>query len=224
MNKIFYFFILICISYSFSAYSQSLPLVTNAGIWYCSEQDSTSLSQNTRSSNNNSQKSASSQESQDSAVLLNFHSVKSFNDEVTSLRMPYDISRSSRLTVIVVFHSQDTIVEHGIWSVFRGGKQISGLTDKRLLRQNSEYIYGVKRRGIPLINTSMQSFSKLRGSTDNNHFELGNAILRDSTVSFFFGDIAECLVFDHFLKKQQALKVETYLAIKYGITLIESDY
>jgi len=40
----------------------------------------------------------------------------------------------------------------------------------------------------------------------------------------FYGDIAECLVFDRILKKDEALKIETYLAIKYGITLIESNY
>jgi hypothetical protein len=210
----FVIFLFISVLCCLRVYPQS---VQQANIWFDSEQSSQPQSQDKSSL----QKSVLQQ---DSVVLLNFHSVKSFTESVSPLQMPHDISRSSRLTVIVVFHSQDTVSEHGIWSVFRGGEQVTGLTDRRLLRQNSEYVYPVKRRGIPLINTSMQSFSKIRAAADSNHFELGAALLPDSTFSSFSGDIAECLVFDRFLKRAEALKFETYLAIKYGVTLIESDY
>ena len=43
-------------------------------------------------------------------------------------------------------------------------------------------------------------------------------------MCYYSGDIAEYLVFDYFLKKPEALKIETYLAIKYGISLIASNY
>jgi hypothetical protein len=201
------FILFICILGNYSVYSQS---ASKANIWYDSEQKSKNLSQKSLQT--------------DSVVLLNFHTVGVYNEEVTPIRLVFDISRSSRLTVIVVFHSRDTMFEHGIWSVVRDGKQVTGLTDKRLLRPNSEYVYSVKRMGIPLINTSIQAFSKIRGKADSNHFVLGEAFLSDLTLSSFSGNIAECLVFDRFLKKPESLKIETYLAIKYGITLIESDY
>jgi hypothetical protein len=70
----------------------------------------------------------------------------------------------------------------------------------------------------------MQSFSKNRAKTDSNYFVLGETMLPDTSITYYSGDIAECLVFDRFLKKTEALKIETYLAIKYGITLIASDY
>jgi hypothetical protein len=200
----------ICILGSLGLCSQSLSVVSKVNFWYDSEKNSKNSLQNSQSS--------------DSLILLNFHRVDVYNEEVTPLKSAFDISRSSRLTVIVVFHSRDTMSEHGIWSVVRDGKQVTGLTDKRLLRPNSEYVYPVKRRGIPLINTSVQAFSKIKGKADSNHFVLGEAFLPDLTLSSFSGDIAECLVFDRFLKKPEALKIETYLAIKYGITLIESDY
>ena len=212
-----FIFISICLSNSFGVYSQTSVAVPQVSIWYDGEQNRTNQG-------DNSQLIGESAAHGDSAISLNFHSVKTFNETVTPIRSSYDIGLSSRLTVIVVFHSRDTVAEHGIWSVFKGGKQITGLTDKRLIRKNSEYVYPVKRRGIPLINTSIQAFSKIRGDSDSNYFVLGEAFLPDSTRSFYSGDIAECLVFDRFLKKQEALKIETYLAIKYGITLIESDY
>jgi len=214
--KIFFISLLICILSSYDIYSQSSADVLKSAIWY----DNETLSSHNQSKSH-FQKSA---EGADSTVLLNFHIVKTFSEAIPSLSMLYDLSVTSRLTVIVVYHSADTVSEHGIWSVYRGGKQVTGLTDKRLLRPNNDYAYPVKRRGIPLINTSIQSFSKFRGTSDSNYFTLGKAQLGDSLVSAFSGDMAECFVFDRFLKRSEALKIETYLAVKYGITLIGSDY
>lgn len=201
-------------------YSQ--PFRLKADIWYDSEQQLTNQLQENALNMSALQKTTII--SDDSVVLLNFHLTQSFNEETTPFHAGFDIGKSSRLTVIVVFHSEEKPAEHGIWSVRRGGKQITGLTDRRLLRSKGEYVYPVKKRGIPLINTSMQAFSKIRGKADGNYFILGEATLPDNSLSSFSGEIAECLVFGRFLQKNEALKIETYLALKYGITLIASDY
>ena len=212
----FFIFLILFFASIFVVNSQTISVPLSA-IWFDSEgqlQDNQS---------NSSEKIQKSSDSRDSVISLNFHRVKSFVSGVSSIRSLYDLGVTSRLTVVVVFESSDTLSEHGIWSVVRDGNQVTGLTDKRLLRQNGDYIYPVQRRGIPLINTSMQAFSKIRGEAGDNYFSLGEARLSD-TLSSFSGTIAECLVFDRFLKKAEALKVETYLAVKYGITLISSDY
>jgi hypothetical protein len=223
MKRIF-IILVICSICSVSVYSQqeNIPYGKRAKIWYDSErqQDSTYLGKRTLKSGAK----MGSELNQDSLRLLNFHKTKTFDLEQTSIKMPYEVNSISRLTVIVVYHSSDTLTEHGIWSMYSGKNQISGLTDRRLFRQKSEYEYPVKQRGIPLINTSMQSFSKSRQRMDSNYFVLGETILPDSSVSYYSGDIAEYFVFDKFLKKPEALQIETYLAIKYGITLIASDY
>jgi hypothetical protein len=220
----FLIFLLNCVIGISVIYSQSL--LQESAIIYDSEQEFTNQFQGSQLNNSDLQSSNKIQDRkiQDSKVLLNYHSVKTFKESVLPIKSPYDLSKSLRLTVIVVYHSPDTSEEHGIWGVLRDGKQITGLTDRRLIRQKSQYQYPVKERGIPLINTSMQSFSKIRGKSDSNHFVLGSAIVSDSILSTLTGDIAECFVFSRFLKKTEALKIETYLAIKYGISLIESDY
>ena len=214
MRRFFIFFAIFSVHFH-AVHSQSV-------IWFDSEESFANQPQ--RSPSGESSKMQKSAVEADSILSLNFHRVKPFNSEVSAIKSLYDISTTSRLTVFVVFESSDTVEEHGIWSVVRDGKQVTGLTDKRLLRPTSDYAYPVKRRGIPLINTSMQAFSKIRGEAKDNYFALGETLLPDSTQSSFSGNIAECLVFDRFLKKAEALKIETYLAVKYGITLIESDY
>ena len=192
----------ICVSLSLCVFSQGISGRFGSNFWYDSGAEIVS----------------------DSSAGLNFHLVRSFGDSVSPIKFFHDVGLTSRLSVIVVFHSSDTLAERGLWGVFRDGKQFTGLTDNRLRRPHSEYFYPVKRRGIPLINTSMQAFSKVRGGADSSYFVLGAAYLPDSTLSSFSGEIAECLVFDRFLQKREALQIETYLAIKYGITLIASDY
>jgi hypothetical protein len=224
--KQFIIILSLCSVSLFSVYSQQevMPRV-KAQLWYDFEkqQKSTPVEQSEKGiSKSNIHKSTGVK--QDSLRLLNFHRVKTFEQEKTSIKTRYEVKDFSRLTVIVVYHSPDTVKEHGIWSVQSSKGQLSGLTDRRLLRQKSEYVYPVKRRGVPLINTSMQSFPKNRAKTDSNYFVLGETTLPDSTLCYYSGDIAEYLVFDRFLQKTEALKIETYLAIKYGITLIASDY
>ena len=219
--KNLFIILIFCLLYSCNIFSQSSTYVLKTDIRYDSEPETVNLSENTSMSKSSLRGHTFLT---DSMALLNFHEVNQFDQNATPFKSLYDISASSRLTVIMVFHSPDTSLEHGIWSVIRDGKQVTGLTDKRLFRQKSEYQYPVKRRGIPLINTSIQAFSKIRSKADSNHFVLGEAILPDSTLSSFSGNIAECLVFSRFLKKAEVLKIETYLAIKYGITLIASDY
>jgi hypothetical protein len=192
-----HFFILlnICLLSSFSLFSQTFPSVFGSGIWYDSEQSSDIQTLNNKLNNKNTQNLSNSE---DSTIRLNYHVMRRFEEHTASINTDFDISQSSRLSVIVVFHSPDTNAEHGIWSVMRDGHQLTGLTDRNLLRSNSSYPYPVKRRGAPMINTSMQSFSKFRGQSDNNAFVLGEATLSDSTTSSFSGDIAECLVFNRF--------------------------
>ncbi len=153
---------------------------------------------------------------------INFHRAIYFPDSTAVMRTAYPFKHISHLTVITVFNVADTTQEHAVWSLDVKGKQLTALSDRRLIREKTFYEYPLKHKGIPILNVSVQSFSKKRG--DSVTFLMGQCVLPDSTTSFFKGDIAECMVFDKFLKKREILRIETYLALKYGISLYESNY
>lgn len=153
---------------------------------------------------------------------INFHRSIYFPDSTAVMRTAYPFKHISHLTVITVFNVADTVKEHAVWSLDLNGKQLSALSDQRLLRGKTFYNYPLKSKEIPILNVSVQSFSKKR--SDSVTFLLGQCVLPDSSMAYFQGEIAECMVFDKFLKKAEILRIETYLALKYGITLYESNY
>lgn len=71
----------------------------------------------------------------------------------------------------------------------------------------------------PIINTSTQKWKNLRIDSLNSYLLIGGT---DSLK--FKGEIAEFLLFNNDLTGKDLLKIHTYLAIKYGITLYRSDY
>ncbi|HHU47759.1 MAG TPA: hypothetical protein GXZ40_07680 [Bacteroidales bacterium] len=202
-------------------FSQSASFYTKSALWFRSNELDTS-----EKHWKNIGKDSVSAESKAFCSLsekdINFHKSLAFTDSLSVLVADYPFSPISHLSVITVFHVSDTSSEHGIWSLLVNDRQLTGLTDRRLLREKSYYPYPLKRQGIPIIQVSVQSFAKNR--SDSIRFVMGQCEMPDSSTSYFQGDIAECMVFDKFLKKAEILRIESYLAIKYGISLFESNY
>lgn len=220
MKKTPFYFLFILILYS-TLRAQTLPFYSKADLWYRSnELDSSKQEWSDVSRNQLAAKSMKVYHVSDS--LYNFNSSIQFVDSVDLMKVAYPITQVQRLTVITVFNISDTSMEHGIWNLEVDGKQLTALSDRQLIREKTSSVYPVRKKGIPMINTSVQSFSKHQG--DTIQFVLGNCELPDSTWVHFTGNIAECMVFDKFLKKAELLRIESYLAIKYGITLFHSNY
>lgn len=220
MSKMPLFFLFILFLY-LNLNSQTLPFYSKADLWYRSnELDSSKQEWSEISRNQLSASSSKNFHLCDSSY--NFHPSIHFEDSTDVLKTIYPVTQVQRLTVISVFNIEDTLTEQGIWSLVIAGKQLTALTDRQLIREKSSYEYPVRKKGIPIINTSVQSFSKKRG--DTIEFIIGNCELSDSTKAYFVGNMAECMVFDRFLKKAELLRIESYLALKYGITLYHSNY
>jgi len=201
--------------------SQTMPLYQRADVWYRSnELDTSALSWLDISKHE--VPATCGVPFMLSEENINFRRSIYFPDSTAVMRTAYPFKQISHLTVITVFNVADTVKEHAVWSLDLNGKQISALSDRRLLREKTYYNYPLKSKDIPILNVSVQSFSKKR--SDSVTFLLGQCVLPDSSMAYFQGDIAECMVFDKFLKKAEILRLETYLALKYGITLYESNY
>ncbi len=220
MRKTIFYLFLVTFSV-IELHSQSLPVYSRADLWYRSnELDTIGLNWTDISKNEQAARAGNAYSVSDSSY--NFHKSIRFNDSTDQLEAFYPVHTITRLTVVSVFNVSDTMTEHGVWSLDVDGKQLTGLSDRQLIREKSSVTFPIRRKEIPIIHTSVQSFSKKRG--DTVVFTLGNCVLPDSTTAYFRGNMAECMVFDKFLKKAELLRIETYLAIKYGITLVASNY
>ena len=220
MRKISFYLFLFLFLYT-SVSSQTKTVINRAELWYRSnELDSTGT--NWRGISGEKLALVSKGANNVSDSMYNFHRSVQIMDSTGLMGVNYPVKTIQRLTVITVYTVSDTSKEQGIWSLEIDGKQLTGLSDRQLIRERSAVTYPVHTKGIPIINTSVQSFTKKRG--DTIVFKVGTSILPDSTQAYLKGQIAECMVFDKFLKKAELLRIESYLALKYGITMVASNY
>ena len=116
----------------------------------------------------------------------------------------YPAKRQPSYTVFTVYRSGDTSA-HGLWQ----------LTDS--LRQRASACSRRNAAWSPVVQTNLGGVPKPAG--DSLTFILG----RDSLHGSFSGELEECLFYPTALRQVERIVTESYLALKYGVTL-HSDY
>jgi hypothetical protein len=121
-------------------------------------------------------------------------------------------------TGIIVYRITDTLHEQGLWSLQTDSLNRVGLTTLRMLDEWGSIAYRDKNETITIVNTLFRQWN-YNPDTTAKCFAL---LYADSLP--FSGDIAECLLFDTRLNEVDVVKYISYLSLKYGITLFETDY
>ena len=84
-----------------------------------------------------------------------------------------------------------------------------------MIVSNGEFEY-YKAESKPSFLSFIQRLGKRSISNSNAFFEIGKANLQNGSSN---GNIAELIVYDRLLSRKQRNKIESYLSIKYGISL-----
>jgi hypothetical protein len=157
-----------------------------------------------------------------SDTLVNYHPAFIW-ENASALRVPHQNSGHFEQSVFAVYHSKDSLNEYGIWSLERDSNWYSSQTTHRFVKSTGAVEYRYGGMDLPVVNTCLQSWPKSRFPDREHHFILGQSRI-DSTYVPFAGFLAECLVYGQSPNRKQTAKIQTYLALKYGITLHKSDY
>lgn len=126
--------------------------------------------------------------------------------------------RNSDITGMIVYRITDSLNEQALWSVKIDSVSWVGLTTQRMLHETGAQTYTEENEMMTIVNTLFRSWES-RGDSIPNEFFL---LYADSLP--FSGDIAECLLFDWSLDYTTLVQYISYLSLKYGITLFETDY
>ena len=126
----------------------------------------------------------------------------------------------NHITVMVVYQVEDSIEEQAVWGVFLSQNKRVGLSSQCILSEKSNFKYTEENRQAPVINSLEQAWKKhIQNDTISANFTLGFV---DSLP--FQGKIAECLFFEERLPDSVLVQYISYLAIKYGATLYQTNY
>jgi len=135
-----------------------------------------------------------------------------------------------QITVFAVHHPADTLTEKVVWSIASGDDRPIVLTTHRLadLREIRYLNFLGSEKALPGIRTYYQRRAPEEESTTFTSSALLPAARPGRPqlpVEPYRGLLPEFIVYDRVLSPRERLQVESYLALKYGLTLSgEADY
>lgn len=153
---------------------------------------------------------------------FNFNPARNFKSSDATSTIPYSVEGLSEITFMTVYQAADT-TERGITGTQDAiARQIKITTNSSLGPDSIMDAFSHNGKYITL-STISQSWAGLTADGGTAKLSLAS-IPGDEGIKGFEGAIAEYLVFDEALPFLDRIKWETYLAIKYGITLKEKNY
>ena len=131
--------------------------------------------------------------------------------------LPLGINDSKHADVIVVYETLDTVGENALWQIQLDTATRIGQTTRRILNDNGQITYDTANRLRPVVNYLAQSWR-----TPEVCAPVLALCAADSLA--LNGHIAEALYFGHRISDTAVIQWISYLAVKYGVTLLQTDY
>ena len=131
--------------------------------------------------------------------------------------LPLGINDSRQSDVIVVYETYDTANENALWQVQLDTAKRIGQTTQRILNDNGQITYDTANRLKPVVNYLAQSWR-----TPDVCAPTLSLCTADSLP--LYGRVAEAIYFDHRISDTAVIQWISYLALKYGVTLAQTDY
>lgn len=155
--------------------------------------------------------------------LINYNPSIPFDGEQDYMELKQDISDLSQVTIFTVFKAEnDSESEAEVWGI-HGEESTLGLTTKRAYSSSKQSYYTGVEQNKAVLHTFLQLFPTNQAYPNPTTFISLGVTKKESTNTYFKGSIAEVIAYKKRLRGSQRQKIETALAIKYGITLSNGE-
>jgi hypothetical protein len=131
--------------------------------------------------------------------------------------LPLGINDTRQSDVIVVYETYDTLGENALWQIRIDSAKRIGQTTQRILNDNGRITYDTANRLKPVINYLAQSWRAPEVCAPT-------LTLCGADSLQLHGRIAEALYFDRRISDTAVIQWISCLAVKYGVTLSQTDY
>ena len=138
-------------------------------------------------------------------------------DGTETFILPLGINDSRQSDVIVVYETYDTADEDALWQIRLDTVRRIGQTTRRILNDNGQVSYDTANRLKPVVNYLSQSWRKPEVCAPA-------LTLCGADSLTLHGRVAEALYFDRRISDTAVIQWISYLAVKYGVTLAQTDY
>lgn len=150
--------------------------------------------------------------------FINHNLSLSIDEEHEGFSLFVENANVEKLTIIVVYQSNDSINESMVWGINFDDNRKQMLTTTNYFASVKSFKYRDEIDKNPIINSAVFSLPKYHNDT-----LLRVDFFNNDTLPFV-GYVSEILIFDQSILAIDLQKYQTYLAIKYGVSLIDKDY
>ena len=211
--------LLVCMTINIIVFAQHLQLKTQPQIWLRSDSAGNSNNKWIDLSGNNLHAFTTEGQSLPDTELFNFNRAYLMDSLAKPLKINYKSKGTENLTLFTVYRTFNAKDEIGLWCIKLDTAQNTSLTTRKMKSFKTKVKYADSTFTRAIINTSKPKWKNLHNDTLNSFITLGGS---DSLN--YSGKLAEFLLFRTTLNGKDLQKVHTYLALKYGISLYQSDY
>ncbi|HEY6503852.1 MAG TPA: hypothetical protein VIZ28_07760, partial [Chitinophagaceae bacterium] len=148
--------------------------------------------------------------------LMNYNGALQLDGRRDNLFFPILAGKLSQATVIVVYMDDEPGKKRLVWQL-RGKFGAIQLSTQNVVNDFDSLSFDFEQSQSPVINTYIKSW-KTRGAESDNEQGLVLAPVENGDM-VFKGKLAEYILYDRVLKLAEQRKIESSLAIKYGISL-----
>lgn len=161
--------------------------------------------------------------------ILNFNPATILDDAKTPVKLPDEMESLKRVTIFTVYQNTGTVAETPVWEM-AGDFGDMALTTNRVssISRKTNLVYTTNKSGLHKPGNSEAIVHTYRSSWSSRPVD--NTVSKEAAIRFGSSNasqllhsspslIAEFLLYEKILNEEEVAKVETYLALKYGITL-----
>lgn len=217
---------------SFLAFSQSPGGVGEVSLWLKSDAGKTATLLYTDYSSNQHTISAEIEKNKPTYSLLNYNDALDFDGTNNFLKIPYVMETLNKVNLFMIYQNKNTNRESALFSTDFSGEKELYYSTATIFRYNNEQINYIKPEKLDstasLIMYSKfdipsQKISNVLGSSGKSSIYIGKDAGSRNWAAFK-GKLPELLIYRKILTQNERDRVNSYLAIKYGVTIPMTEY
>jgi hypothetical protein len=149
---------------------------------------------------------------------INYNPAIVLNDRMDGLHIEMDNDLAASSTYFIIFIPDNNSTEYALWTLAAQDSTLLVMTNHRVADMSASRYFNYQQNGDPQarLYNYVRSGTELGLQQQLKFFKSDNP---DIPLSPFKGKIAEIIVYDRTLAQGEKARVQSYLAIKYGISL-----
>ncbi|MDR2235912.1 MAG: T9SS type A sorting domain-containing protein [Chryseobacterium sp.] len=223
---------IILASFGSMAFCQSPGGVGEVSLWLKADAGKAETLLYTDYSSNQYVISADNEKNKPKYSLLNYNETLDFDGTNSFLKVPYVMETLNKVNLFLVYQNKNTNRESALLSTDFSGEKELHYSTANIFRYNNEQINYVEPEKLDSItslsmysrfDTPSQRIGEVLGSSGKSNMYIGKDAGNKNWAAFK-GKLPEFFIYRKILTRNERARVNSYLAIKYGVTMPMTEY